>query len=72
MAMNSINMRIKQVAEQLGISLATLRRWEAQGVIPEVPRTTLGWRLYSPDEIARLRAVCETRCASKRTKSQSK
>ena len=47
---------IQEVAEQRGISVRTLRRWEAAGLMP--PRTQHGHRMkYHKDEIALMMAA---------------
>jgi excisionase family DNA binding protein len=49
-----------EVARIVGIHLATLRRWIAQGKV-QAPKPTLigavGYRLWSQDDIARLREI---------------
>jgi DNA-binding transcriptional MerR regulator len=37
-----------QIAEKLNVSTTTLRRYEEQGLIPDVPRTTGNHRVYTP------------------------
>lgn len=44
-------MNIKQVIERLGISKETLRYWENNGLMPEVPRNKSGYRDYTENEI---------------------
>lgn len=44
-------MNIKQVSERLGISKETLRYWENNGLIPEVPRNSSGYRDYTENEV---------------------
>ena len=44
-------MNIKQVSDRLGISKETLRYWEHNGLIPEVPRNQSGYRDYTENEI---------------------
>jgi len=47
---------IQQVAKQYGVSLRTLRRWEAAGQMP--PRTPHGkWLKYQKADIARMMAT---------------
>lgn len=46
---------IGQAAERLGVSISTLRRWEAQGKLV-AERTTSGHRRYSIEQLARLGA----------------
>ncbi|WHX47024.1 MerR family DNA-binding transcriptional regulator [Paenibacillus woosongensis] len=38
----------KQIAKQLNVSTTTLRRYEEQGLIPDVPRTASNRRCYTP------------------------
>jgi len=51
--------QIGEVAEQLGLSLRTVRYYEEMGLIAPAERTDGGFRLYSSDEIARLELIKE-------------
>lgn len=44
-------MNIKEVSERLDIPKETLRYWENNGLIPEVPRNSSGYRDYTENEI---------------------
>lgn len=44
-------MNIKEVSERLDIPKETLRYWENNGLIPEVPRNDSGYRDYTENEI---------------------
>ena len=46
--------QIGEVADQLGLSLRTVRYYEEMGLITPAERTEGGFRLYSDDEIERL------------------
>lgn len=46
-------LQIKDVSEKLGVSKATLRRWEAKGLI-QAKRSPTGYRLYDKKEIERI------------------
>lgn len=48
-------MRIQDAADQLGVSTATLRRLEAQGRIPKAARNPFGARLYTSQDLDRIR-----------------
>lgn len=50
-----------QVAERLGCHLETIRYYEKIGLIPVPDRTDKGYRLYSPEEQARLRFILRAR-----------
>lgn len=45
---------IGKVAQQSGMSVPTIRFYEAQGIIPTPRRTDAGYRLYSPNDVRRL------------------
>lgn len=51
-----VGMRIGEAAEKLGVSAATLRLWERQGLV-RPPRTAGGQRCYREEELTRLRRV---------------
>lgn len=44
-------MNIKEASERLGIPKETLRYWENNGLIPEVPRNSSGYSDYTENEI---------------------
>jgi len=50
-------MRIGEAAAQAGVSRDTLRYYERQGLLPRAPRTSGGYRLYSPADVGRVRFV---------------
>lgn len=50
---------ITEVAEQVGISPKTLTRWEKSGKITKVKRDFRGWRVYSPDDIRKIKQFHE-------------
>ena len=49
-------LRIGQAAEAVGVSASALRRWEREGLV-RPQRSGSGYRIYSADDLARLRAV---------------
>lgn len=49
--------RIGQVTEMLGLGADTLRYYERSGLIPRIARTASGIRLYSDQDISRLRFI---------------
>lgn len=50
-------MQIGEVAEQTGLSLRTIRYYEEVGLVAPAGRTSGGFRLYSENDVARLRLV---------------
>lgn len=60
---NSASMKRKEVAEYLGISTDTLRNWEINGLLT-VKRKENGYRIYTDDDIKRLKIIRSLRCAN--------
>ena len=50
-------LRIGEVARRTGISPDTLRHYERHGLIPKPKRTAVGYRMFSPDVIDRVRLI---------------
>ena len=48
---------IGKASKQSGVNIETIRYYEREGVVPKPGRSAGGRRLYSPDEIAKLRFV---------------
>ena len=45
---------ISQAADLVGLSVSTLRVWEAEGKIPEPARLKGNWRVYSQSDLIRI------------------
>ena len=54
-------MKIGELARVTGLSSKTIRYYEAEGLIPEPPRTGSGYRAYSEPDIARLGFVIKAK-----------
>ena len=48
---------IGQASEQSGVNIETIRYYEREGIVPKPDRSSAGRRLYTRDEIAKLRFV---------------
>lgn len=48
---------IGQASQQSGVNIETIRYYEREGVVPKPGRSAAGRRLYSSEEIAKLRFV---------------
>jgi len=44
-----------EAAKRAGISKATLLRWLKEGKVPEVARDIRGWRVFTEEEVERIR-----------------
>ena len=45
---------IQNLAEQLEVSVKTLKKWEQQSKIPQARRTPFGWRVYTKQELDKI------------------
>jgi DNA-binding transcriptional MerR regulator len=50
-------LRSKQLAEQSGVNLQTIRYYQEIGLLPEPPRSAAGYRRFPPDAVRRIRFV---------------
>lgn len=60
---NRLCMKRKEVSEYLNISMDTLRNWEMNGLI-QIKRKQNGYRVYTNDDIKRLKIIRSLRCAN--------
>jgi DNA-binding transcriptional MerR regulator len=52
-------LQIGEVAEKLGLTQRAVRYYEERGLIPPPSRMNGGFRLYTPDEVARIERVIQ-------------
>ena len=50
-----------QAARLIGVSRNTLLRWFREGRVPDVGRDRNGWRFFTSDDLARIRAYADRR-----------
>ena len=50
-------LEIGELANLTGLSIKTIRYYETRGLLEQPPRTEGGYRIYRPEEVARLRFV---------------
>ena len=60
---NLYTMKRKEVSEYLNISMDTLRNWEMNGLLT-VRRRQNGYRVYTDEDIKRLKIIRSLRCAN--------
>lgn len=60
---NTVFMKRKEVSEYLGISIDALRNWEMNGLLT-IKRKENGYRIYTDDDIKRLKIIRSLRCAN--------
>ncbi|WP_273327997.1 MerR family transcriptional regulator [Vallitalea guaymasensis] len=58
-----LKMKRKEVSKYLGISMGSLRNWEMNGLL-SVKRTENGYRIYTNEDIKRLKIIRSLRCAN--------
>lgn len=57
------SMKRKEVSDYLGISMDILRNWELNGLL-EIKRKENGYRVYTGEDILRLKIIRSLRCAN--------
>ena len=50
-------LKIGDLARQTGLSIKTIRYYERRGLLEQPSRTKAGYRLYGPEEVARLQFI---------------
>jgi len=53
---NQVYYRTLEVCRMMGISRATILRWLKAGVIKNLSRDTRGWRLFTEEDLSKIRA----------------
>jgi DNA (cytosine-5)-methyltransferase 1 len=53
-------LHLAEAAKEIGVSQATLKRWLLQGKVSDVGRDRNGWRDFTPEDIARIRAYANS------------
>jgi DNA-binding transcriptional MerR regulator len=59
-------MRIKEIAEGVGFDRMTIRRWEKEGLIPQVNRSAKGRRDYSIADLQAIQKVIKEKSQGKK------
>lgn len=57
MSNDSILYTVGEVAERFSLTVRTLRHWEAQGLLAPTARSWSNYRLYSPEDCARVQRI---------------
>lgn len=60
---DEVSMKRKEVSDFLGVSMDTLRNWEMNGLL-SVKRKKNGYRIYSSEDIQKLKIIRTLRCAN--------
>jgi len=52
-----VGLKIGEVAERGGVNLQTIRYYEREGLLPEPPRLTSGYRIFPETAVRRVRFI---------------
>ncbi len=52
---------IGELASLLDRTVLTIKRWEAESIIPKAKRDSRNWRYYTPDDVNEIRKIAEAR-----------
>jgi len=50
---------IKYLAEHLNVSTKTIKKWESEEKIPQARRNNFDWRVYTQEEMERIKKIVE-------------
>ena len=51
------NYTIREISERFELPSSTLRYYESEGLLPEVPKSSSGQRIYSDEHVERLKCI---------------
>ena len=57
-------MKVKEVADYLGVSSGTLRKWDREGIITS-NRTSLGHRIFTQEDVLKIQEIIKMRSFKK-------
>ena len=60
---NELTLKRKEISDMLGITMDTLRNWEMNGLF-KVKRKENGYRVYTNDDIRKLKIIRSLKCAN--------
>ncbi|MBN3040301.1 MAG: MerR family transcriptional regulator, partial [Candidatus Omnitrophica bacterium] len=49
--------KINHLAKELGVSIQTIKNYEASGILPAPRRDDKGWRYYTEEDIIKIKAL---------------
>ena len=49
--------KINRLAKELGVSIQTIKNYEAEGILPRAKRDAKGWRYYSLEDMIKIKAL---------------
>jgi len=56
--------KIKDLAKELGVSIQTIKNYEASGTLPNAKRDAKGWRYYTEEDILKIKALFQEEITS--------
>ena len=51
------NYTIREISEMFELPSSTLRYYESEGLLPEVPKSSSGQRVYNDEHVERLKCI---------------
>ncbi|RKY43178.1 MAG: hypothetical protein DRP80_05895 [Candidatus Omnitrophota bacterium] len=49
--------KIKDIAQELGVSIQTVKNYENLGILPKAKRDEKGWRYYTQEDLIKIKAL---------------
>ena len=60
--------KINYLAKELGLSIQTIKNYEASGILPKAKRDSKGWRYYTREDVIKIKALYQQEITGKTTK----
>jgi len=54
---NDKKYKTNQLAAELGVSIQTIKNYEASGILPNPKRDNKGWRYYTGEDVIKIKAL---------------
>lgn len=55
--MNERKIKINKLAAELGVSIQTIKNYEAKGILPKPRRDKKQWRYYTEEDVLKIKAL---------------
>ena len=57
--------KTNHLAKELGVSIQTIKNYEASGVLPKARRDKNGWRYYTQEDVIKIKALYQQEIVKK-------
>ncbi len=65
--MENNKLKINKIAKELGVSIQTIKNYEAGGILPKAKRDEKKWRYYTTEDFIKIKALFQEDITKDRT-----